>query len=80
VQSSDAENDTLGQYSAQLHRQAHDIRVFMQDEAVMLSPGIDFSEIPGLSYELKERLKEARPMTVVSLCLLLGPLVDVVNP
>jgi tRNA U34 5-carboxymethylaminomethyl modifying enzyme MnmG/GidA len=39
----------------------------MQDETTMLSPEIDFSEITGLSYELKERLKEARPMTVVSL-------------
>lgn len=70
VQCFGAESDAYsGQYSAQLHRQAHDIRVFMQDEATMLSPEIDFSDIPGLSYELKERLKEARPMTVVSLCL-----------
>lgn len=53
-----------------MHRQAHDIRVFMQDETTMLPPDLDFSEIPGLSYELKERLKEARPMTVVSLCLI----------
>ena len=42
----------------------------MQDETTMLPPDLDFSEIPGLSYELKERLKEARPMTVVSLCLI----------
>lgn len=55
-----------GQYSAQLHRQAHDIRVFMQDESFVLSPEIDFSVIHGLSYELKERLREVRPMTIVS--------------
>ncbi|KAF8321325.1 GIDA-domain-containing protein [Clavulina sp. PMI_390] len=56
--------DVEGQYSAQLHRQAHDIRLFMQDEGTPISPNIDFSDIPGLSYELKERLKQVRPMTV----------------
>lgn len=55
-----------GQYNAQLHRQAHDIRVFMQDESITISPEVDFSVIPGLSYELKERLREVRPMTIVS--------------
>lgn len=62
--SSDSIN--VGQYSAHLFRQAADLRVFMEDESLLLDPYMDYSAVTGLSSEVRERLFVVRPTTMVS--------------
>jgi tRNA uridine 5-carboxymethylaminomethyl modification enzyme len=47
-------------------RQEADLRVFMEDESLLLDPHMNYSTITGLSSEVKERLFNVRPTTVVS--------------
>ena len=54
-------------YDAQLRRQAAELRVFMENESLSLDPSIDYDAIWGLSSEVKERLSQVRPTSVVSL-------------
>ncbi|KXN81258.1 tRNA uridine 5-carboxymethylaminomethyl modification enzyme MnmG [Leucoagaricus sp. SymC.cos] len=53
-----------GRYSAQLARQEADLRIFMEDEALLLDPQMDYSEVAGLSSEVRERLFSVRPTTI----------------
>jgi len=56
----------VGQYSAHILRQEADLRVFMEDESLLLDPLMDYSTVTGLSSEVKERLFKLRPTTMVS--------------
>ena len=56
----------VGQYSAHLFRQEADLRMFMEDESLLLDPHMDYSTITGLSSEVRERLSAVRPTTMVS--------------
>ena len=56
------ENEAL--YRGYLERQEADIRAFRRDEALLLPDGLDYSMIPGLSNEARERLATARPGTL----------------
>ncbi|KAF8057579.1 glucose inhibited division protein A-domain-containing protein [Lyophyllum atratum] len=58
--------DIDGQYSAHLVRQEADLRVFMEDEALMLDPHMDYDAVTGLSSEVRERLGAVRPTTISS--------------
>ncbi len=71
-------------YASYLHRQGAEIESFRREEAVSLT-GLDFSAIPGLSAELRQRLVAAKPpslgaaarlegVTPASLAVLLGHL------
>ncbi|KAF7794656.1 hypothetical protein EIP86_005794 [Pleurotus ostreatoroseus] len=51
-------------YAPHLKRQAQDIRVFMEDEQLVLDPLLDYQSIFGLSDEVKERLARVRPTTI----------------
>lgn len=63
--------ETIGQqveidamYRNYLVRQQQDIDAFRKDEALEIPDTIDFSGIQGLSNELKEKFKDARPATL----------------
>ena len=43
-----------------------DLRVFMEDESLILDPQMDYQKVDGLSSEVKERLGKVRPTTIVS--------------
>lgn len=51
-------------YAPYLSRQASAIAAFRADEALLLSPTINYSELPGISREMNERLSFARPATL----------------
>ncbi|MCF6215203.1 MAG: tRNA uridine-5-carboxymethylaminomethyl(34) synthesis enzyme MnmG [Emcibacter sp.] len=53
-------------YSAYLDRQDADILAFRKDENLMLSPVLDYSDIGGLSNEVREKLMRAKPATLGS--------------
>ena len=55
----------IGQYDAHLARQASDLRIFAEDESLILDPKLDYSSIPGLSGEVIERLYRIQPATIV---------------
>ena len=52
------------QYSGYLGRQEADIRAFRKDEGLALPSGIDYTAIPGLSIEVRQKLAAARPATL----------------
>ncbi|KAH9943613.1 mitochondrial translation optimization protein [Amylocystis lapponica] len=53
-----------GIYSSHLRRQQADLRVFMEDEMLVLDPSLDYASVEGLSSEVKERLSAARPASI----------------
>jgi tRNA U34 5-carboxymethylaminomethyl modifying enzyme MnmG/GidA len=48
-----------------LQRQASDLQVFQDDEDLLLHPDLDYSNVEGLSSEVKERLGKVRPVSIV---------------
>jgi len=56
--------DIEGRYRFYLKRQAHDLRLFMQDEEVALPSDINYTDVQGLSYEVRERLTSLRPASI----------------
>ena len=59
----------VGHYSAHLFRQEADLRLFMEDESLMLDPDMDYNAVEGLSSEVRERLGKVRPGTIASISL-----------
>lgn len=57
----------LGRYSPFLRRQEADLRVFHEDEELILDAHMDYGLIEGLSSEVRERLSRVRPTSLVSL-------------
>ena len=55
-----------GRYSPFLRRQEADLKVFHEDEDLVLDPHIDYSGVSGISSEVKEKLAAVRPTTIVS--------------
>ena len=51
-------------YTGYLERQEADIRAFRKDEALPLPADIDYEAVPGLSNEVRVKLKDARPATL----------------
>jgi len=56
--------DIDGRYDSHLRRQEADLRVFMEDETLLLDPQIDYNSVPGLSSEARERLFVVRPTSM----------------
>ncbi|CAE6463245.1 unnamed protein product [Rhizoctonia solani] len=56
--------DIEGQYMHHLKRQEADIRAFASDEMLILDPLLDYDSVVGLSTEVRERLKRARPVNI----------------
>jgi tRNA uridine 5-carboxymethylaminomethyl modification enzyme len=51
-------------YQGYLDRQREDVEAFRRDEALVIPEDIEFSSIPGLSNEMQEKFKLARPATL----------------
>ncbi len=51
-------------YSGYLDRQEADILAFKKDESLALDAEIPYAQINGLSNEVRQRLEEARPLTL----------------
>ena len=51
-------------YAVYLERQMADVASFRRDEALLLPDSLDYSRLPGLSNEVKARLREARPRSL----------------
>jgi tRNA uridine 5-carboxymethylaminomethyl modification enzyme len=51
-------------YQGYLQRQEGEIKKFKNLEKINLPPGLDYQEIPGLSNELREKLKEIQPISL----------------
>jgi len=55
---------TDAMYQGYLDRQRADVEAFRKDEALEIPEEIDFDAIPGLSNEMREKFKAARPATL----------------
>lgn len=53
-----------GRYHSYLSRQQAELRNFTDEESLLLSPGMDYSVVQGLSSEEKERLSRVRPRNI----------------
>ncbi len=51
-------------YDVYLSRQAADIAAYRRDESLELPDGLDYTQLPGLSNEAKQRLQSVRPRTI----------------
>ncbi len=51
-------------YAVYLERQAADVRAFRKDEALVIPTSLDYSSVPGLSEEVRQKLASARPVTL----------------
>ncbi|WP_395647243.1 tRNA uridine-5-carboxymethylaminomethyl(34) synthesis enzyme MnmG [Terricaulis sp.] len=51
-------------YSGYLERQALDVAAFKRDEDLKLDPDLDYASVGGLSNEVREKLRAARPVTL----------------
>jgi tRNA uridine 5-carboxymethylaminomethyl modification enzyme len=51
-------------YDVYLSRQAADIAAYRRDEGLKLPQGLDYSQIGGLSIEVRQRLSATRPRTI----------------
>jgi tRNA uridine 5-carboxymethylaminomethyl modification enzyme len=51
-------------YAVYLDRQAEDVRRYKADEAAVIPTGLDYGALPGLSAELRFKLKQIQPRTL----------------
>ncbi|KAI6024240.1 mitochondrial translation optimization protein [Pisolithus marmoratus] len=51
-------------YAPHIPRQLADLQVFHADESLLLDPDMDYSQVSGLSEEVRERLQRVRPATL----------------
>jgi tRNA uridine 5-carboxymethylaminomethyl modification enzyme len=51
-------------YKSYLERQEQDIAAFKKDEALIIPDSLDFDDVIGLSNEMREKFKVARPATL----------------
>ncbi len=51
-------------YAVYLERQAADVRAFRKDEALVIPAELDYQAVPGLSQEVRQKLADARPVTL----------------
>jgi len=51
-------------YAPHLARQRADLEVFHADETLLLDPDMDYTQVRGLSEEVRERLQRFRPTTL----------------
>ncbi|GAA5913175.1 hypothetical protein JCM8208_001691 [Rhodotorula glutinis] len=53
-----------GKYKQHILRQTHDIALFLRDENLVIDSSVDYDAMPGMSHEVRQRLKDARPTTL----------------
>lgn len=55
-----------GNYASHLRRQQADVKLFHDEESLLLAPDLDYQEVVGISEEVRERLTAVRPASIVS--------------
>ncbi|GAA5972199.1 hypothetical protein JCM11641_002354 [Rhodosporidiobolus odoratus] len=53
-----------GKYKQHILRQSHDVALFLRDENLVIDESVDYDSMPGMSMEVRTRLREARPRTL----------------
>jgi len=53
-----------GTYASHIQRQQADLKLFLEDESMLLSPDIDYPSIAGISNELKGKLEKVKPSSI----------------
>ena len=53
-----------GRYAGYLERQTRDIATFRKDESLVIPKNLDYAQVGGLSNEVRQKLEDARPMTL----------------
>ena len=56
--------ETEAQYAVYLDRQAADAAVMRREESRSIPAGLDFSSLPGLSNELKQKMRDRQPRSI----------------
>lgn len=56
--------ETEAKYSVYLERQQADVAQIRHEESRLIPETVDFSEVPGLSNELKQKMKTRRPRSI----------------
>lgn len=56
--------ETEAKYAVYLDRQRADVEQLRHEEARLIPDGLDFSTIPGLSNELRQKMRDRRPHSV----------------
>jgi tRNA uridine 5-carboxymethylaminomethyl modification enzyme len=56
--------ETEAKYSVYLDRQKSDVAQIRHEESRLIPEGVDFSRVPGLSNELKQKMQARRPRSV----------------
>jgi tRNA uridine 5-carboxymethylaminomethyl modification enzyme len=51
-------------YAVYLGRQAADVAAYRRDESLELPEALDYSDVPGLSHEVRQKLQSIRPRTI----------------
>lgn len=51
-------------YAAYVRRQDEEISALKRDEAIVIPPAFDFSSVPSLSNEVRQKLQQHRPRTI----------------
>ena len=59
--------EIAAKYAQHILRQDHDVKLFLRDENLVIDPNVDYSQMRGMSTEVRQRLTDARPLTLVSL-------------
>lgn len=67
--------EIAGRYKQHIIRQDHDVMLFQRDENLIIDPDVDYSRMPGMSTETRQRLSDARPVTLVRIFSLKSDLV-----
>ncbi|SCV68773.1 BQ2448_894 [Microbotryum intermedium] len=53
-----------GLYKQHIIRQQHEVSLFQRDENLVIDPSVDYSMMPGMSIEVRQRLDLHRPKTL----------------
>jgi tRNA uridine 5-carboxymethylaminomethyl modification enzyme len=56
--------ETDAKYAVYLDRQAADVAMYRRDESFELPEELDYSALPGLSHEIRQKLQTLRPRTI----------------
>ncbi len=56
--------DIIATYAGYLKRQEQEIAMFRRDESINLPTSLDYTAVPSLSHEMREKLSAAQPETV----------------
>ena len=51
-------------YAVYLERQAAEVAIYRRDEDLAIPDGLDYAAIPGLSFEIRQKLESIRPRSV----------------